>query len=63
VTFWFCMALSTSNGSGLGSMTMVPAIYMGAFMAVVMPYMWNSGRAVRNTSLVSMFGAFLPWSQ
>ena len=57
------MALRTSSGSGLGSMTIVPAMYMGAFMAVVMPYMWNRGMAVRNTSVVSMFGASLPYSQ
>jgi len=54
------MALRISVGSGLGSRTMVPAMYMGAFMAVVMPYMWNRGMAARIASWGDRFAASLP---
>jgi len=54
VTFWFWMVCMIFWGSNFGIKIIFAAKLMGTVMLVVMPYMWNSGKAVRNVSCVGV---------
>jgi len=54
VTFWVWMVCMIFWGSNLGIKIIVAAKLMGTVMLVVIPYMWNSGKAVRNVSWVGV---------